>query len=119
MMRGRGVGADTGWRVTPGKGADSGDSVGALAASGGVVGLILWSNTGRVTDSSSLTDWGGRSLRVGDGKPSSKKTTSGLNDNSFFRVPNAITASTYSPSVVKLPQPFGSTIAHLVRGSTT
>ena len=76
-MRGCGVGADTGWCVTSGKlvgvAAESGDNVGALAASGGVVGLILWSSTCCVTDSSSSTGRGGRSLRVGDVKPSSKK----------------------------------------------
>ena len=54
--------------------ADSGDSVDALAAPGGVVGLILWSGAGCATDSFSSTGRGGRSLRVGDGKPSSKKT---------------------------------------------
>jgi len=79
-MRGRGVGADTGWSVTSGKAvsvaADGGDSGGALAASGGVVCLILWSGTGCVTDSCSSTGWGGRSTRVGDGKPSSKETIS-------------------------------------------
>ena len=63
--------------MTPGKGvgvvADSEDSVGALTESGGVAGLILWSSTGRVTDSSSSTGRGGKTLRVGDGKLSSKK----------------------------------------------
>jgi len=105
--------------VTSGKlvgvAADSGDSVGALAASGGVTGLILWSSTGCYTDSSSSTGQGSRSLRVGDGKPSSKKNNVfGLGDNSSFRVPNPITASvvlvtrkeTHSCSVVKLPQWF-------------
>jgi len=77
MMRGCDVGADTGWCVTSGKlvgvAADSGNNVGALAASGGVVGLILLSSTYCATDSSSSTGRGGRSLRVGDGKPSLKK----------------------------------------------
>jgi len=49
VMHGCDIGADTGWRVTSGKvvgvAADSGDNLGALAASGGVVGLILWSST--------------------------------------------------------------------------
>jgi len=44
-MRVRGVGADAGCCVTSGNAvgvaADSGDNAGALAASGGVVGLIL------------------------------------------------------------------------------
>ena len=57
VVRGRGVGADTGRCMTSGKAegvaADSGDSAGALAASGSVVGLLLWSNTGCDTDSSS------------------------------------------------------------------
>jgi len=56
--------------------ADGGDSAGALAASGGVVCLELWSSMDYVTDSSSSTGRGGRSLRVGDGKLSSKKTMS-------------------------------------------
>ena len=104
--------------MTPSKGvgvvADSEDSVGALAESGGVAGLILWSSTGRVTDSSSSTGRGGKSLRVGDGKLSSKQTMPELTNNSSFRVPNPITASvvlvahkeTHSRSVVKLLQQF-------------
>jgi len=56
--------------------ADGGDSEGALAASGGVVCLALWPSMGYVTDSSSSTGRGGRSLRVGDGKLSSKKIMS-------------------------------------------
>jgi len=44
-MRGRGVGADTGWSATSGKAvgvvADGGDSACALAASGGVFDLLL------------------------------------------------------------------------------
>ena len=90
--------------------ADGGDSIDALVASDGVVGLILWSSTGYVTDSSSSKGRGGSLLRVGDDKPSSKKTISGLNYNSPFRVPNLITTSfilathkeTHSRPVVKL-----------------
>ena len=143
VMRGGGVGADTGWRVTSGKAVgvavDGGDSAGALALSGGVVGLIVWSGAGCVTDSSSSTGRSGRSVRVGDGKPTSKKTMSlDSNDNSSFQVPNPITASTHSHSVVKLSQTFLRldngvrhsecaqmrnvwlhTIEHLVRRSTT
>ena len=79
-MRGWGIAADTGWCVTSGKAvgvaADYEDSAGALAAFGGVVGLILWSSTGCDTDSSSSTGQGSRSSRVGDGKPSSKQNNS-------------------------------------------
>jgi len=77
VMREIGVGADTGCCATSGKAvgvaAEGGDSAGALAASGGVVGLILWSSTDCVTDSSSSTGRGGRSLKVGDGKPFQRK----------------------------------------------
>ena len=48
---------------------DSGDSMGALAVSGSIVGLVLWSSLGCVTDSSSSEGQGSRSLRVGNGKP--------------------------------------------------
>jgi len=79
------------WGMASGKAvgvaADSGESAGALGAPGGVVGLMLWSSTGWVTDSPSSTGRGGRSLRVGDGKPSSTKKTMSPNSTPpcFFR----------------------------------
>jgi len=75
-----GVGTDTGLGGTSGKGIAiatySGGTAHTLAVSGSVVGLVLWSSVGGVTCSSSSMGQSGGSSRVGDGKPSSKKTKS-------------------------------------------
>ena len=118
VIRGWGVGAGAGSCVTSGKATGvatyGGGAAGTLAASGGVVGLVLWSNVGGITCSSSSTGRSSGSLRVGDGKPSSKKIMSGLDDHLSFRVPNPVTASfvlvtheeTHSRSLINLLQPF-------------
>jgi len=89
--------------------------LGECGCIGSIVSLMWWSSMGWVTDSPSSTGWGGRSLRVGDGKPSTKKTISlDSATTCLFGVPNPITASfilvpherTHRHSVVKLLQPF-------------